>query len=140
MSYKWVQRWAGPYKVIKVLRKDVYLIDIPKKGRFHYVFHVSVLKKFTPNKDELHPEQVLRPEPSYKIWDKKMGQVNGIVGKKRLKQGLVYQCTFEGFLMMEYQWISASYLKHVKSLIAAYEVKMCGTNNEKRDIKRKTPK
>lgn len=68
---------------MKVIHKDVYLIDIPKKGRFHPVFHLSGLKKFSKDKDNLHPEQVLRPEPSYGIWDKKLGQVNGIVGKKK---------------------------------------------------------
>ena len=49
LSHKWVQRWAGPYKVLKVIHKDVYFIDVPKKGRFHPIFHVSVLKKFIPD-------------------------------------------------------------------------------------------
>ena len=110
LSHKWVQRWAGPYKVLKVIHKDVYLIDVPKKGRFHPVFHVSVLKKFTPDEQGFHPDQIMRPKASYGIWDKKMGQVNGIVGKKRLTQGLVYQCTFEGFPVTEYEWVSATYL------------------------------
>lgn len=77
----------------------------------------------------------MRLEPSYRIWDKKLRQVNGIVGKKRLEQGLVYQCTFEGFPFMEYQWVSASYLKHVKALIEAYEARMNDRDKGKRSIK-----
>jgi hypothetical protein len=46
LAYKWMPKWAGPYEVLKVLYKDVYLIDAPKKGRFHRVFHISKLKKF----------------------------------------------------------------------------------------------
>lgn len=60
-----------------------------------------------------------------------MEQVNGIVDKKRFEQGFVYQYIFEGFLVMKYQWLSASYLKHVKSHIAAFEARMCGNDKEK---------
>ena len=41
LSHKWIQRWVGPYKILKVIYKDVYLINIPKKGRYYPVFHVS---------------------------------------------------------------------------------------------------
>ena len=67
-----------------MIHKDVYLIDVPKNGRFHPVFHVSVLKKFTLDKQGFHSDQIMRPKASYGVWDKKMDQVNGIVGKKRL--------------------------------------------------------
>ena len=86
-------------RTFKMIHKDVYLIDVPKKGRFHLVFHVSVLKKFTPDKQGFYPDQIMRSKASYGVWDKKVDQVNGIVGKKRLTQRLVYQCTFEGFLV-----------------------------------------
>ena len=66
--------------------------------------------------------------------------MNGIVGKKRLTQGLVYQCTFEGFLMTGYQWVSATYLKHVKPLIDAYEARVEEQEKKKRSIKRKVAK
>jgi hypothetical protein len=32
LAHKWTAKWAGPYEVLKVLYKDVYLIDVPKKG------------------------------------------------------------------------------------------------------------
>lgn len=126
---------------MKVVHKDVYLIDVPKKGRFHPVFHISVLKKFTPDEGQFHPDQQLRPKPSYGIWEKTLGQVNGIVGKKRLSQGLVYQCTFEGYPVTEYQWVSVNYLRHVRPLIEAFEARGGGQDEkDKRGIKRKTPK
>jgi len=55
--HKWVQKWASPYKMPKKVHKDVYLIDILKKGKLYHVFHVSVLKKFTPNEKGFHLEQ-----------------------------------------------------------------------------------
>lgn len=39
---------------MKDIHKDVYLIDISKKDRFHPVFHVSVLKKFSEDNDNLY--------------------------------------------------------------------------------------
>jgi len=56
--------------VLKEVHKNVYLIDISKKGRLHPMFHISVLKKFTLDEKGFHPKQLIRLKPSYDVWDK----------------------------------------------------------------------
>lgn len=41
---------------MKVIYKDVYLIDILKKGRFYFVFYLFGLKKFFKDKDNFYFE------------------------------------------------------------------------------------
>jgi hypothetical protein len=67
LAHKWTPKWAGPYEVLKVLHKDVYLIDAPKKGRFHRMFHISKLKKFIKDDMNFHPDQVLRPKADNEV-------------------------------------------------------------------------
>jgi hypothetical protein len=51
-----------------------------------------------------------------------IGQVSGIVGKKIQKnEEIVYQCTMQGYPSSKYQWIGASYLKHVPHLVQAFK-------------------
>ena len=53
-----------------MIHKDVYIIDVPKKGQFHPVFHVLVLKKFTLDEQGFHLDQIMRPKASYGVWNK----------------------------------------------------------------------
>ena len=55
---------------MKVLHKDVYLIDAPKERRFHKMFHISNLKKFIKDDKNFYLDQVLRPKTDNKVWDK----------------------------------------------------------------------
>ena len=42
--------------------------------------------------------------------------------------------------MTEYQWVSATYLRYVKSLIDAYDTRVGEQEKEERGIKRKVAK
>jgi hypothetical protein len=100
----------------------VYLIDAPKKGRFHRMFHISSLKKFIKDDKNFHLDQVLRPKANNEVWDKLIGQVSRIVRKKTQKnEGVAYQCIMHGYPPSEYQWIGESYLRHVPQLIQAFK-------------------
>jgi hypothetical protein len=137
LAHKWTPKWAGPYEVLKVLHKDVYLIDAPKKERFHRVFHISKLKKFIKDDKNFHPDQVFRPKADNEVWNKMIGQLSGIVDKKTQKnEGVAYQCIMHGYPPTEYQWIGESYLRHVPHLIQAFKEK---TQREKttQTLKRK---
>jgi hypothetical protein len=126
--------------VLKVLHKDVYLVDVPKKGRFHRMFYISMLKKFIKDDKNFYPYQELRPNPDYKIWDKMIGQVSGIVGKKtQNNEAIVYQCTMHRYPPSEYQWIGAPYLKHVPYLVQAFKEREMRAKTIQ-TIKRKAPK
>jgi hypothetical protein len=71
LAHKWTPKWIGPYEVLKVLHKDAYLIDAPKKGRFHRMFHISKLKKFIKDDQNFDPDrlsdQVLRPKADNEV-------------------------------------------------------------------------
>jgi hypothetical protein len=118
----------------------VYLIDAPKKGRFHRIFHISKLKKFIKDDKNFHPDQVLRPKANNEVWNKMIRQVSGIVDKKTQKnEGVAYQCIMHGYPPTEYQWIGESYLRHVPHLIQAFKEK---AQREKTTqiLKRKAPR
>ena len=124
LAYKWTPKWAGPYKVLKVLHKDVYLIDALKKRRFHRMFHISKLKKFIKDDKNFHPDQVLRPKAINEVWNKMIGQISEIVDKKIQKnERVAYQCIMHGYPPTDYQLIGESYLRHVPHLIQAFKEK-----------------
>ena len=56
LSIKWSARWVGPLSVKKILHPDVYVLDLGiRVGKsWHPVFHVSLLKKYYRDKNDLH--------------------------------------------------------------------------------------
>ena len=57
-SKKLADRYVGPFEVIKVIGKNAYRLNLPKKyGRIHPTFHVSLLERY------IHREGAEIPEP-----------------------------------------------------------------------------
>lgn len=50
---KLAPRWAGPFTIVKRVGAQAYRLDLPPRLKIHKVFHVSLLKKHTPNPEEI---------------------------------------------------------------------------------------
>lgn len=71
-----------PYIIEWILHKNVYVLDVPKRLKWHPVFHISVLKKFVANKEGFHKEKAQVP-PQEEVLDQTMEQVSMIHDKKQ---------------------------------------------------------
>ena len=50
---KLAPRWTGPFPIVKKVGEQAYKLELPARLKIHNVFHVSLLKKHTPNPDEI---------------------------------------------------------------------------------------
>ncbi|MCO5575082.1 hypothetical protein L7F22_028879 [Adiantum nelumboides] len=46
-------RYCGPYEIVKVISDQAYKLQLPPNLKVHNVFHVSLLKPYVPNADQL---------------------------------------------------------------------------------------
>ncbi|MCO5550286.1 hypothetical protein L7F22_003768 [Adiantum nelumboides] len=66
-------RYYGPYEILKVISDQVYKLQLPPNLKVHDVFHVSLLKPYVTNPDQLldteqsvDPAQgILQLQPDY---------------------------------------------------------------------------
>jgi hypothetical protein len=58
---KLMPKWIGPYKVIQVVGKGAYKLELPKPLKVHNVFHVSLLKPFHSD-GSIQPPQAIYSE------------------------------------------------------------------------------
>ncbi|MCO5586342.1 hypothetical protein L7F22_040282 [Adiantum nelumboides] len=53
-------RYCGPYEIVKVVSDQAYKLRLPPNLKVHDVFHVSLLKPYVPNPDQvLDAEQIV---------------------------------------------------------------------------------
>ncbi|MCO5585915.1 hypothetical protein L7F22_039849 [Adiantum nelumboides] len=46
-------RYCGPYEIVKVISNQAYKLRLPPNLKVHDVFHVSLLKPYVPNPDQM---------------------------------------------------------------------------------------
>ena len=61
-SKKLTSRFAEPFRVVEVISKVAYRLDLPEDINIHPVFHVSLLRPYYDEDDHDEPEKGLVPE------------------------------------------------------------------------------
>ena len=85
-------KYIGPFKIKKKISDVVYELDLPTDMNIHPSFHISKLKKYNVNDDELFPnrivdDEVRRPGPERIIDGKEAYEVEKIIDKRLVKRG-----------------------------------------------------
>ena len=80
-----VQRYDGPFEVVRVIRSVAYRLRLPERYKLHPVFYVNFLKPFYEDLVNLKRARPRRAPPSVRQqYEKKVGK---ILEHKRVSQG-----------------------------------------------------
>ena len=68
-------KFLGPFRVLHLVGKQAYKLELPKKWRIHDVFHVSLLEQNTTKKGQMNDTQL---NFEFKAGNNKEYEVDGI--------------------------------------------------------------
>jgi hypothetical protein len=108
---KFMPRYDGPYKIIATNPPmSTYTLEIPKSPNGFNTFHVSQLRKYVPNDDDLFPSRRLERPPSVLVNGVEEYWVEKIVDAKRCGKGWRYLVRWTGYGPEEDRWIAGKEL------------------------------
>jgi hypothetical protein len=123
---KLLPKYIGPYMIKRVISPVAYELDLPNNMKIHPTFHVSKLKPYIENNDELFPNrgQIVRPAPDI-IDGEKEYEIERILGKRERKYGrgkrVEYLVLWKGYPIHEAMWLPIRSLSNAKDVINEYE-------------------
>jgi hypothetical protein len=121
-SKKLLPKFIGPFKVLKVVSKVAYQIELPDKFRQHNVFHVSKLKRTVETNRFPTRVQVDRPEPEVQIDGEDAWEVERIIDKRVTKRGRVqYLVKWVGYPDHENSWEPIENVRAAQDAVEMYE-------------------
>lgn len=107
---KFVSRYIGPFKVIRVVNKNAYELELPKPMQIHPVLNVSLLKKYHDGSMS-HPDRskpVDRPLPDVVHEDgAEIYEVERILASRGAGARLEYLIEWKGYPIWEASWVRA---------------------------------
>ena len=118
---KLLEKYIGPYRIIEIISKTAYRINLPVKFRIHNVFHISKLKPY--HETDKFPNRVQNDRPESKI------QINGddayeveyIVNKRIRQKKIQYEVKWLNYPSWENSWEPIDNLKQSQQAIDIYE-------------------
>jgi hypothetical protein len=116
---KFRERFIGPFRVIKRVTDVTYKLEIPSSWAIHNTFHVSKLRRYISNDDELFPGRSLKPMPDI-IDGNEEYEVEAILADKRVGNTTKYLVKWKGFGSDENTWEPESHLVHAKKILEDY--------------------
>jgi hypothetical protein len=134
---KLLPRFIGPFEVTKVINAVACRLALPKElGRIHNVFHVSLLKKYTPG-EEVYPSPplptIIDGEPEW--------QVDHILDMRTKGKKREYLIRWEGYGPSHDTWEpECNVLPGCKELVSEYRARIKTASNEKQPASNPTPR
>jgi hypothetical protein len=125
---KLLPRFVGPFKVLKAVNPVAFKLELPKTMRVHNVFHVSLLKKFTPWPGEsVHPPPlIVDTDEEYEV-EAVIGRRLKVFGTKKTKHThtrrsrVEYLVRWAGYGPEHNQWLPEDeVLRHAQEAVDAY--------------------
>ena len=115
-------KFFGPFRVLHLVGKQAYKLELPKKWKIHDVFHVLLLEQDTIRKERVKKVLELddgEDSKEYKvraIWD------NAVYARKSgsLLPGLYYLVAWKGYSKEENTWELVLAVQHLRKLISSF--------------------
>jgi hypothetical protein len=123
---KLLPKYIGPYTIKRVISSVAYELNLPSNMKIHSTFHVSKLKPYSDNNDDIFPnrDQIIRPPPDI-IDDHEEFEVEKVLDKRERKYGrgkrIEYLVLWKGYPIYEASWLPLSNLTNAKDIINEYE-------------------
>ena len=115
---KFMPRYDGPYRVNAANHgTSTYTLDLPASSRIFPTFHVSQLRPYHMNDDELFPGRaVARPEPVLTSKGTLEHRIDRILDERRVGRGRQYLVRWDGFDCEDDEWLPRRMLKNCEAL------------------------
>ena len=126
--------WIGPFKIIRVLSKITYELELPPNMKIHPVFHVSHLKLV--NESTSFPSRpIIDNRPPAELLDEtkeEVFEVEKIVNKRVTRNKIMYLVKWKGYPEWENTWEPEAAFKYHKNAIIEYEKQITNSISESR--------
>ena len=127
-----IQRYDGPFEVLRRVGKLAYLLELPERYQVHPVFHVSFLKPFY--EDPVEPERSVlrRPHPTVRTqFDKEAEAIldKKVEGRNIRNWKIYYKVQWKGQETQEATWHKNTTLWQFEELIQQFESMRASTSS-----------
>src|SRR5580765_1410605 len=104
------KNFIGPFKIIEVISKVAYKLELPSHMRVHNVFHISLLKEYIIDKMFTNRNDS-RPDPEYNEKGEAEWEVERILNKRKIGKGYQYLVKWKNYPAYEATWEPSKNLK-----------------------------
>jgi hypothetical protein len=115
ITYKLSNKYTGPFKIVQVISPTSYKLQLPAEWKNkHPVFHVSLLKKYTPNSnsDTSSPSII-----DIDLDDDEVEyEVDKVIGQRTFNKQTEYLVTWKGYPESEATWETRDNVKDLKAM------------------------
>jgi len=119
-SKKLDDRWFGPFPVQKVISRNAYRLKLDRNFRRVYpVFHVSLLRRWTPDLIAERPKPT-RPPPELMSDGQLEYEVEAILDSRTRYRKLQYLVKWKGYGPEENSWLPSDNLIHAPKLVSKF--------------------
>jgi hypothetical protein len=119
-SRKFNTRFVGPFPITEVVSKVAYRLGLPATMRVHPVFHVSLLKRYTPSPPEFGNRHPDRPLPVL-VDGNEEWEVECILDERVRRRRKEFLVKWKGYGREEATWQSRAELTNAPGALGSWE-------------------
>ena len=115
---KFMPRYDGPYTILEARPEtSTYVLDVPRSAQACNTFHVSQLRAFVTNDQELFPSRELpRPGPVVTPGGQLENFIERIINEKKIGRSKKYLVRWSGYGPEDDEWLSKKELEDCEAL------------------------
>ena len=114
LKKKLFYKFTNSFKIINVVNAQTYRLKLLKQWKFHFIFHVFLLKFYHKNSNVVASSEMILINENEK-W-----KVEDIFKNKRKWEKFYYFVHWKNFLFRENNWIFKYYLTNAQKLLKQY--------------------
>ena len=118
-TWKLQASFIGPYTIIRKVSPVAYKLELPANFKIHPVFHISLLKRFREDEEQVHSKEA-PPVPEI-VGEDVEYEVETILDKWIVRRQVQYLVKWEGYPYYEASWEPLSHLSNCAKLINRFE-------------------